>query len=253
MDPAREIDEVVRVGLHRDPSLTLVDALVYCTIARFDPTLYVQLANMSGLNERTARKSIRRLESAGWLRVEYASPRTRDSRVRFVLSAPHQVQAAMAKIIRRRRSTAPRVGEYLMFVWLDLLVVSLAYQNNARPRFLANPPTGYAMEVDRLYFDEKVAFEFQGRQHFEETDLHQSRDKFLAQQTRDLTKQALCERAGVALVEITEEDLTYQGMVRKAGSHLRLRRIDRDGEVVRILTQLCGEYVAAGTRALRAR
>ncbi|MEA4883261.1 MAG: hypothetical protein VB144_06330 [Clostridia bacterium] len=249
MEPSRLIDYTLRRDLESDPRLSLVDARVYGAIAHADPVSCVQICTITGLNRETVGRSVHRLSETGWIGVEQVVPRTRESRMRFILSAPPHTQKAIAKHIDDFRWRAPRAGEYLMLVWLDLLVVSLSYQNNARPRFLANPPTGYPLELDRLYVEDNVALEFNGRQHYEETSLFGAGDELSARQTRDLAKLALCKKEGITLVEVTENDLSYEGMVAKASPHIRVRRIDQRGDVMKTVSRLSSMYRSNCIRA----
>lgn len=138
-----------------------------------------------------------------------------------------------------------------MLTWLDLLVVPLHFQNNARLKCLCNPSTGYPMEVDRFYIDDGVGFEFNGRQHYEETELHSDIGHLRAQQTRDHVKKSLCMDEGITLITVTENDLSYEGILAKARPHIRTRRIDLRGQVVRAVARLSDEYIASCNRARR--
>lgn len=72
-----------------------------------------------------------------------------------------------------------------------------------RPDFLKNPKTGRNLELD-LYNDElKLAFEYNGEQHYHYSRrFHGTREKFEDQVYRDHFKRAACDEAGVSLIEI---------------------------------------------------
>ena len=72
-----------------------------------------------------------------------------------------------------------------------------------RPNWLVNPETGRNMELDGYNDDLKIAFEYNGIQHYK-SDHHfnKSYEHFLAQVRRDNLKVDICDSLGVYLITI---------------------------------------------------
>jgi hypothetical protein len=71
-----------------------------------------------------------------------------------------------------------------------------------RPDWLCNPATNKNMELDGYNETLKIAFEYQGKQHYELIPLFHTKKMFNKQQQRDNLKRILCEDYGVLLVSI---------------------------------------------------
>jgi len=99
--------------------------------------------------------------------------------------------------------------------FLDAMLPGAYALDNARPEWLLNPRTGRPLELDRYYPEIRVAFEFQGDQHFID-------DAGLSQRVyRDQLKRHLCAEQGVYLVSVLAIDLEF----RKMQSFLRKARV----------------------------
>lgn len=70
-----------------------------------------------------------------------------------------------------------------------------------RPKWLVNPDTGHALELDFYFPELGVAIEVQGRQHYEPIDIFGGLEKFKKQQKHDQMKRFLCFMHGVILHE----------------------------------------------------
>jgi len=86
----------------------------------------------------------------------------------------------------------------------------------SRPKFLNNPVTGgrYNLELDGYCELLKLAFEYNGRQHYEYTSyFHKNKEDFLNQKYRDVIKKSMCKDNGVNLIEVPYtvkiEDIEY--------------------------------------------
>jgi hypothetical protein len=89
-----------------------------------------------------------------------------------------------------------------------------------RPDFLLNPETGYNLELDGYNSGLKIAFEYDGEQHFEPR--FGSREILPKIQARDRLKDELCKKEGVILIRIPyfvkdkeshiKEELTKRGI-----------------------------------------
>ena len=78
-----------------------------------------------------------------------------------------------------------------------------------RPSFLRNPVTGRNLELDGYCEELNLAFEYDGRMHFEDrssiemTKSQKTRHSSLSEiQARDRLKNTLCSKAGIVLVRI---------------------------------------------------
>lgn len=80
-----------------------------------------------------------------------------------------------------------------------------------RPNWLTDPVTGNPLELDGYSETLKLAFEFDGRQHDEHVSYFQPKKAdFENQQRKDQVKEMLCEKAGVTLVRVKEDDNIVQ-------------------------------------------
>lgn len=70
-----------------------------------------------------------------------------------------------------------------------------------RPRFLINPNTGRAMEIDVYNEDLRIGIEYNGKQHYYFTPyFHENNSKFEEQVQRDKLKRKLCVNHGISLI-----------------------------------------------------
>jgi hypothetical protein len=73
-----------------------------------------------------------------------------------------------------------------------------------RPSFLTNPITGSPLELDGYNEKLQIAFEYNGRQHYEfEPHFHKSKADFYNGQYRDELKRNLCRKKGVRLLVVS--------------------------------------------------
>lgn len=85
-----------------------------------------------------------------------------------------------------------------------------------RPNFLKRV-NGYNMELDGYNNDLKLAFEYQGAQHYGfNTRFHRSEKDYNDQVIRDTEKRELCKKANVTLIEIP-----YRVRYEKLESYIR--------------------------------
>lgn len=247
---------VVPMDLIRDPTLPSEAKYLYmvllshctpgtnrCTVAQ------PQLLRLTGFRSaQTLRTHLERLVASGWLRVS----RVRGARpTAYDLLNPRTAerQAVLARI-EARLSREQFRGEALMKEWLNLLVASDEFQDNARPGFLVNPKTGERLEYDRWY-PVGVAFEFNGGQHYGPTERYPDEEQVKDQQTRDLVKEALSAREGVKLVTIHATDLTLEGMRAKVEGLLPLRDLTGLEPLIEYLTTASKRYMSRASHVRR--
>jgi hypothetical protein len=202
---------------------------------------YPGLAAATGLSPNTLKPAAADLVNAGWLRLEQ---KTWLSPIRFTLGSPAWRRSlASAAAARRRLKRGKFKGEALMQEYLSLLVGSTQFTDNARPGFLESPVSGERLELDRFYPLHKVAVEFNGTQHDEETEQY-SRELVDAQRLRDVIKAGLCVYQGIHLVIIHTADLSLQGILAKIGGWLPLRDLAGHEPLIDLLEEASIGYIA---------
>lgn len=73
----------------------------------------------------------------------------------------------------------------------------------ARPKWLLNPLTGKSLELDGYNPKLKIAFEYNGIQHYQFVPrFHKSPDCLTLQTMRDIFKRVTCKRYGIVLITI---------------------------------------------------
>lgn len=202
---------------------------------------YTQLARITQLHRKTIASAIRTLANVGWLIPEETS-RKRPITCRFKDPRYAQSEAELERV-KRRLSKASFRGEALMREFLNLLVDSDQFEDDAAPGFLVNPLTDERLQFDR-YYPPSVAFEFNGPQHYGPTDLYTEEDA-IKQRTRDLIKMGLCAERGITLIIVHPEDLTLATMKEKIGNLLPLRDLTDEGPRI--------SYLQAAARLYRRR
>lgn len=177
---------------------------------------WTELKEATKLHLRTIKRAVLALAEARWITL---SPRRRRHRVQFQLQHPDDVYRAE---VRRHLERADFAGEALMRSYLSLIVKSRESVDRARPEFLVNPASGERMEFDRFYPVHRVAFEFNGMQHYVASERF-TRQEVEAQKSRDRLKREICKEKGICLVVVRAQDLSMVGMVRKVGRLLPRR------------------------------
>ena len=80
---------------------------------------------------------------------------------------------------------------------------------NTRPLWLKNPDTGHSLELDCYNAKMKIAFEYQGIQHYEPVNFFGGREKYEKRKERDKIKKEICKKRGIRLVEIDAREFPY--------------------------------------------
>jgi hypothetical protein len=71
-----------------------------------------------------------------------------------------------------------------------------------KSKHLINPETGAGLELDGYDEELKLAFEYNGRQHYEKVGYWQTDEEFESQKNRDRIKAELCQKSGINLIII---------------------------------------------------
>jgi hypothetical protein len=236
--PSDRLRVAIPVELVLDNELDPLAKYLYMMIRLTKPKSVKELAELAGTYRTGAAKQCKALEAAGWIIMP-----DKLGIEPIIATAPRRVQNVMVSRLRDARWASRHAGEFLMKAWLDLFVDSDSFIDNCRPSFLVNPATEKPLEYDRLY-EEGVAFEYNGRQHYTPTERFSDIDEVRRTQLRDHIKASLSQKQGIVLIEIIESDLNLDNMLANIPDILPLRPIDKNSVYVRGLTRLSEEYVA---------
>ena len=200
---------------------------------------YAALSQLTGSSDDALRRAVAELIAAGWLTITRTN---RKSPLHFTLCNPVSTQLrARISSLRRRLRGAQHRGEALLREFLNALVSLDHYQDDAAPDFLLNPYTGEFMELDRYYPTVGVAVEFNGAQHYEETDLATYAET-VKQVGRDAMKAFICNAQGIELIVIHPEDLSLKDMDQKIPGRLPRRDLEGMEPLMAALEELASEY-----------
>lgn len=201
-----------------------------------------RLRELLGLKSTASLRScVKILAGSGWMTVE---SRRGPQATAYTVQDPYEIKAIQEReAVKRRLAAAPHLGEAVSKEWLNRMVDSIEYIDNARMEFLTNPLTNSPMEYDRYYKKYRVAFEFNGPQHDGPTARYP--DKFQAAKRRsyDAMKAGLSAEYGVTLIIIRPEDLTFARMRQKIGNLLPLTDVEEDDPVIEYLTEVSQAYM----------
>lgn len=106
----------------------------------------------------------------------------------------HLIKYLKNKISSRYDGKCPSHGEALLNAYLDLFITATVFKTGkeipAYPSFLMNPKTGSILEIDILFEDFHIAFEFQGEHHYTNTKTKE----------KDQFKLTACPESGILLI-----------------------------------------------------
>lgn len=245
------IDTVLFAELFNDMRLNSTDALVWLKLYRHRVNTISGHLRTINFARETFRRSVRKLTELGWAyTVESANSRS----LLVVPSIPPSAENLMIRELERVRNEIAFVGEWLMKCILDLVVDDHDFRDNARPAWLVSGDGSGRFELDRWYRSAKVAFEFQGSQHYQpDTSLHAGINEFQQQQWRDNLKAGICARQGIRYVEIPANELGVDFMLAKLTGLLPLRPIQTDRPLIKAIANMCLSYVNVVNREERRR
>ncbi|HWI53192.1 MAG TPA: hypothetical protein VNT01_13710 [Symbiobacteriaceae bacterium] len=200
---------------------------------------YATLSRLTGTSVDPLKRAVAELVTAGWLTITQAN---RKSPMLFTL---HDLVSPrlMARIsaVRRRVRKAQHRGEAILREFLNVLIADDDYKDNASPDLLLNPYTRELMELDRYYPTAGVAVEYNGDQHYEETDLA-TFEETVKQVGRDAMKAFICRARGIELAIIRPDDLSLKNICHKLPGRLPRRDLEGMEPLVAALEELAEEH-----------
>lgn len=200
---------------------------------------YGTFSRLTGTSVDPLKRAVAELTAAGWLTSTQAN---RKSPLSFTLRNPVSARLrARISAIRRKVRKAQHRGETLLHEFLDVLVALDDYEENASPDLLLNPYTRELMELDRYYPTAGVAVEYNGDQHYEETDLA-TFEETVKQVGRDAMKVFICKARGIELVIMHPEDLKLTNIDRKIPGRLPRRNLEGMEPLVAALEEMAAEH-----------
>lgn len=203
--------------------------------------LQAQLAQAAGLDSiNTVRKYMDHLGEAGWLQRRQVRATRRLSYFRH--DAHLTMRRWLAGKVKQRINRQHYKGEAIMKEMLTALIPDVQFEDNARPGYIVNPNTQERLEVDRLYVNQGVGFEFNGPQHYSPTTKFPDPDLVQTQQTRDLVKTALLAKWNMRLITLHPEDLEFCRLQARLRGHLPTRVLRTEDPVIQHLTKRAARY-----------
>jgi hypothetical protein len=238
---------LVTQQLHEQPGLSFGDRSLYLWTVIHQPKSIREASLLCGLEWKSVEARYRKLEAAGWLR--WLGTANGHERIRCPMAViPAEIQVELAKLLERDYGHSQKKGEFLMKRHLDLWIRSDDFVENHRPDALISPLTKQSLELDRHYFKLRIAFEFNGSQHYGVTPLHGDQKAFDEQRARDLIKASLCKEAGIRLIIVTAEDLVPEAFKRLLPDVLPRYHVDEKGPYFAALARLSSYYAKKAAR-----
>ena|GEM_PF-4408046 len=200
---------------------------------------YGTLSRVTGTTVNPLKRAVAELVAAGWLKITRAN---RKSPLSFTLCDPVSTRLrARISAIRRKVWKAQHRGETLLREFLNVLIALDDYEDSASPDLLLNPYTRELLELDRYYPTVSVAVEYNGDQHYEETDLA-TFEETVKQVGRDAMKAFICKARGIELAIIRPEDLKLKSIDQRIPGRLPRRDLEEMEPLVAALEELAAEY-----------
>lgn len=218
---------------------------LYQTLICQKPCSVRQLASQMSMSRNTVYRLLKILEQKDWV-IIYKNGRRNTP----IPTQPAKHQKTQLDRAIERDKMAMRSGENKMHLLLELLLDVDETAKSARPWFIQNPQSKEFLEYDRFAPEIRVAWEFDGQQHYESTPQFPGQAELKKRQHRDMIKRELSVKAKVDLVTVTVKDLSIKTMLDKMPEHVPIRLFDVNGLYAQGIEQLCSEYMAFVTRAI---
>jgi len=102
-----------------------------------------------------------------------------------------------------------------------------------KPKWLINPKTNRLLELDGFCENLKIAFEYNGYQHYKAINIfHKTEQKFIDQKNRDITKNRICKENNIILLNIRQfknfrKDYMEEAVLNEVQKYPRLAKLIR--------------------------
>lgn len=152
--------------------------------------------------------------------------------VKYKTNKPKRCSACKEKRLcrfqYRKRKPQKSKKEGIMQRELDKLLPDAEYIDNGYYSWMRSPK-GAPLQLDRYYPELKLAFEFNGRQHYEYNPyMHKDREAFEYLQRCDRKKRRECKRHGIHLITIKyTKTITKEYLIRRLQEEGILEEIKR--------------------------
>lgn len=130
-------------------------------------------------------------------------------------------------------------GELLLREIMDLIILDTNVRYNCRDLGIINNTTGEQLEIDIYYPDLKLAFEFQGEQHYYSTEFANSKE-VIGIQIRDRIKKKRCLELGIMLIPINASQLKPKRLryrLNRKNKGFPLIEVNEDNEITNPLSK----------------
>jgi hypothetical protein len=128
-------------------------------------------------------------------------------------------------------------GENMMRDLLENTIFPHKKFPTIRPEFLKNPETGWPLELDCYNDEMKLAFEFQGIQHYQPVKRYGGQKRFEQQQKQDQLKRELCSKEGVVLIEVDTRPINKirnKNKIKQKILQILLDKLEQTGYIINI-------------------
>ncbi|HHW26497.1 MAG TPA: hypothetical protein GXX23_04035 [Firmicutes bacterium] len=238
------MSELVLSELSKQDELGFGERAVLLGVWAFQPKNISSLAQTMRVSRSLVTRACDNLVKYGWLRLSTVS-----RGLCPVPVIPRHCQLAMAENLEKSYACAPNRGEFLMKCRLDLIVRCDEFVDNARPKWLENPSTEAPLEYDRFYYLLKIAFEFNGSQHYGVTEVFNDEEVVNEGMKRDSVKEELSRQHGIKLVVVTPDDLIPGRLEQLLPPELPRFSMVEEGPFFATLARICSAYSARAARA----
>ena len=233
------------LALTLDHSIEPRAKLLYQTLVAHKPGSIRKLAAAVPMNRNSVFRLVKVLVRTGWVSVFKTGYQNVP-----IPTQPLSWQKEHLAAVEKHDKMSFRSGENKMNLLLDLLVDSGPHVRNARPWFLANQNSKEFLEYDRFHPELKMAWEFDGQQHYGPTPKFPSQREFERLQSRDKLKAQLSKEHGITLITIVAQDLDIATMLEKIPQHVPIRLFDVNSYYAKGLSEMCLQYNAFLARAI---
>lgn len=127
----------------------------------------------------------------------------------------HDKKYGTRKFYRKPKIPTKSKGEYVLNKVLNEMFLNIPCIDGGYYSFLPSPK-GYPMQLDRYYPRLHLAFEFNGKQHVEDSAyFYQKKEEHDYQQECDKLKKELCEKSNIKIIYINHDEFVCRELIVK--------------------------------------